>query len=246
MKISTSTTLEPRVYTRELVQEWEKEGRVEASTEGCLVEICVSGVRLDLAGAVLDGQSFSGIGIHIHDCEDVIVRSGIVKGFYYGVRAENVDKLTVESCVVSDNHNPREVGWLNDTDEPAYEAFGGGIFLRNVANSLIRGNLLNNNFNGIDLVRSDSNIILRNSASYSGNISIHLLQSSYNVVVENDAGHCIRYTDRFWCDTADSAGVLLEEHSRHNCVKGGVIMYRRVGGERPGVALQNRTTRRLP
>ena len=29
-------------------------------------------------------------------------------------------------------------------------------------------------------------------------------------------------------------------------VKGGVIMYRRGGGERPGVALQNRTTRRLP
>ena len=28
-------------------------------------------------------------------------------------------------------------------------------------------------------------------------------------------------------------------------VKGGVIMYRRGGGERPGVALQNRTTRRL-
>ena len=29
-------------------------------------------------------------------------------------------------------------------------------------------------------------------------------------------------------------------------VKGGVIMYLRGGGERPGVALQNRTTRRLP
>ena len=29
-------------------------------------------------------------------------------------------------------------------------------------------------------------------------------------------------------------------------VKGGVIMYRLGGGERPGVALQNRTTRRLP
>ena len=31
----------------------------------------------------------------------------------------------------------------------------------------------------------------------------------------------------------------------HLTVKGGVIMYRRGGGERPGVALQNRTTRRL-
>ena len=29
-------------------------------------------------------------------------------------------------------------------------------------------------------------------------------------------------------------------------IKGGVIMYRRGGGERPGVALQNCTTRRLP
>ena len=29
-------------------------------------------------------------------------------------------------------------------------------------------------------------------------------------------------------------------------MKGGVIMYRRGGGERPGVALQNRTPRGLP
>ena len=225
MKVSIPTTLGPHVYTRELVQKWEKEGTVEVSTEDCLVEISVSGVELDLAGAVLDGQSFSGVGIYVHDCERVAIRNGIIKGFYYGVRAENVQQLTVESCVVSDNHNPREAGWLNDTEQPVYDGFGGGIYLREVSNSLVRGNLLNNNFNGIDLVSSDSNVILRNSASYSGNIGIHLLQSSYNVVVGNDADHCIRYTDHFWCDTADSAGILLEEYSLHNVIVGNRMRY---------------------
>ena len=218
MKISRPTTLGPDRYTKDLIETWMREGTIEGAADGCLIEVSTSGVELDLGGAVLDGEDFSGFGIYVHDCEGVTIKNGIVKGFYYGIRAERVSKLKIESCVVSDNHNPRDAGWLPDTIDPVEDGFGGGIHLREVSGSLIEGNDLNNNFNGIDLVRSDANTIKANNASHNSNVGIHLLRSSHNTVADNRADHCIRYTGRFWCDTADSAGILLEEHSHHNSI----------------------------
>ena len=165
-----------------------------------LIEVGKDGVEIDLAGAVLDGE----------DCT--------------GIRAENVRELRIENCIVSDNHNP-DVGWLPDSDDPTEDGFGGGIYLYGVSDSLIEGNGVNGNLNGIDLVRSDRNTIRNNNASGNSNIGIHLLQSSHNSVESNQADHCIRYTDRFWCDTADSAGVLLEEHSHHNRITDNSMRY---------------------
>ena len=84
---------------------------------------------------------------------------------------------------------------------------------------------MNNNFNGLSLVRSKRNRIAGNNASYSDNLGIHLLGSSHNVVGDNQADHCIRYSGRFWRDTADSAGVLLEEDSHHNRISGNSLRY---------------------
>ena len=221
MRISSSLALRPDRYTRELVASWEG----EAAAQGCLIEVSSDGVELDLGGAVLDGEDFTGSGIYVHDCEGVIIRNGVIKGFYYGVRVENVRQLTIESCVVSDNHNPRDVGWLPDTIDPVEDSFGGGIYLREVSGGLIEGNHLGNNFNGIDLVRCEGNTVRNNDASHCGNVGIHLLKSSGNTVDRNRADHCIRYTGRFWCDTADSAGILLEEYSNRNRIVGNSMRY---------------------
>ena len=64
-----------------------------------------------------------------------------------------------------------------------------------------------------------------NHASHCGNVGIYLLQSSHNEVSDNRAEHCIRYTGRFWCDTADSAGILLEDGSNHNRITGNSLRY---------------------
>ena len=105
------------------------------------------------------------------------------------------------------------------------EGFGGGIYLYKVRHSVIENNQLNNNFNGVSLVRSEHNVVGGNHASYCGNVGIYLLRSSHNEVLHNLAEHCIRYTDRFWCDTADSAGVLLEDGSNHNRIVGNSLRY---------------------
>ena len=56
-------------------------------------------------------------------------------------------------------------------------------------------------------------------------MGIYLLKSSHNQIADNQAEHCIRYTHRFWCDTADSAGILLEDGSDHNRITGNNLRY---------------------
>ncbi len=194
-------------------------------SDSCLLEVSTDGVMVNLNGSVLDGENTINAGIYVHDCRDVTIKKGMVRAFYVGIRAVNVENLNIENCVVSDNHNPTDVEWLPDADDPKEEGFGAGIYLFRVFDSVIQGNLLNNNFNGLSLVRSKRNRIDGNNASYSGNLGIHLLGSSHNVVGDNQADHCIRYTGRFWCDTADSAGVLLEEDSHHNRITGNSLCY---------------------
>ena len=194
-------------------------------SDSCLLEVSTDGVMVNLNGSVLDGENTINAGIYVHDCRDVTIKKGMVRAFYVGIRAVNVENLNIENCVVSDNHNPTDVEWLPDADDPKEESFGAGIYLFRVFDSVIQGNLLNNNFNGLSLVRSKRNRIAGNNASYSGNLGIHLLGSSHNVVGDNQADHCIRYTGRFWCDTADSAGVLLEEDSHHNRITGISLRY---------------------
>ena len=194
-------------------------------SDSCLLEVSTDGVMVNLNGSVLDGENTINAGIYVHDCRDVTIKKGMVRAFYVGIRAVNVENLNIENCVVSDNHNPTDVEWLPDADDPKEEGFGAGIYLFRVFDSVIQGNLLNNNFNGLSLVRSKRNRIAGNNASYSGNLGIHFLGSSHNVVGDNQADHCIRYTGRFWCDTADSAGVLLEEDSHHNRITGISLRY---------------------
>ena len=221
MKISVSCALEPRRYTADSTGSRER----KSASRGFLIEICEDGLDLDLAGAVLDGEDRTGSGIYVHDCERVTIKNGIIKGFYHGVRAEHVRGLRIANCVVSDNHNPTHQDWLSDTVNPSEAGFGGGIYFRDVQDSSVEACDLSNNFDGLHLVRSDRNIIRGNDASYSSNIGIHLLQSSHNTIEGNRAVHCIRYTGRFWCDAADSAGILLEEYSHHNRIIDNTLRY---------------------
>jgi parallel beta-helix repeat protein len=206
MKITESTILTPGRYT----------GAGNHSPELPIIEVEADGVVLDMAGAVLDGEDFSGVGILVRRRSDVTIRNGMIRGFYQGLQIENCQRVTIENCVVSDNHNPVDAGWLADTANPSEDGFGGGIHLSHVTDSLIEGNTTTNNFNGLDLVRCERVTVRGNDASNSGNVGLHLLASCDNIIEDNRADHCIRFAGRFWNDTADSAGILLEEFSHRN------------------------------
>ncbi len=211
VRVSTSTILTPDRYS--------------ASGSAPAFEVATDGVTLELTGCVVDGSDFTGVGIHVHDCADVTIRGGVIRGFYQGVRAENVRNLRIEDCVVSDNHSPRDVGWLPDTHEPNEEGYGGGIYLLNASDSTISRCLVTGNFNGVDLVRCSRVTVNETDASHCSNVGIHLLSSSHCTIEKCRAEHCIRFTNRFWNDTADSAGILIEEYSHHNRIIDNIFRY---------------------
>ncbi len=211
MLISSSTKLVPDRYV--------------ATGSEPVFEVATDGVTLDLTGCFVDGVDFTGVGIHVHDCADVTVRGGVVTGFYQGVRAENVRNLRIEDCVVSDNHNPLDTGWLPDTHDPNEEGYGGGIYLLKASDSAISRCLATGNFNGIDLVKCSRMSVSETDASYCSNVGIHLLSSTHCTIEKCRAEHCIRFTDRFWNDTADSAGILIEEFSHRNRIIDNSLRY---------------------
>ena len=218
-------SITPGRYTRQTFDPAPYAALDQSPAGGAVTGISTSGILLDLSGVVLDGEGSGGAGISVRDCEDVTVQNGVIKGFHYGIRAENVTRLSISNCVVSDNDNPIDAGWLPDTDSPVEEGFGGGIYLRRVTHSVIENNQVNNNFNGISLINSQHNVIGGNHASYCGNVGIYLLAASYNEILHNLCEHCIRHTDRSWCDTADSAGIMLEHGSNRNRITGNSLRY---------------------
>jgi parallel beta-helix repeat protein len=227
MKISRSKTLTPDRYTRD----------PHEGPDASLIEIATNGVELDLGGSVLDGVDRSGVGIRVHDCEGVTIRNGVIRGFYQGILAENIRQFRIENCVVSGNHNPIGSGWLGDDVIPVEGGFGGGIRLIGAIDSVLDGNIAHDNLNGIDLVRCRRVTLRGNDASFNSNVGIHLLLSTDNVIENSRADHCIRFTDRFWNDTADSAGILLEEHSHRNRIVGNSLRY---GGDGFFIRANNR------
>ena len=227
MKITSSTSLTPDRITRGQNQQ----------LDGPMIEIMADGVDLDMAGAVLGGEGFSGVGILVRGRSDVTIRNGMIRGFFQGIKIVDCQRVTIENCVVSDNHNPTDTGWLEDTATPNEDGFGGGIYLSGVTESLVKGITANNNFNGIDLVRCESVTVRGNDFSDSGNVGIHLLASRENVIEDNRADHFIRFAGRFWNDTADSAGILLEEFSNRNRIIGNSLRY---GGDGFFIRANNR------
>ena len=222
---TTRVTVIPDRYTRDTFDPSRYRGLAGARLQDTVIEVRQDGLVLDLSGVTLDGEGKGGVGIRVQDCEDVTIENGVITGFHYGIQVHNVGNLNIRGCVVSDNTNPTDAGWLPDTVAPVEEGFGGGIYLYKVRRSAIENNQLNNNFNGLSLVQSEHNVLRGNNASYCGNVGIYLLRSSHNEVLHNLAEHCIRYTGRFWCDTADSAGILLEDGSNHNRIVGNSLRY---------------------
>ncbi|MCH7802018.1 MAG: hypothetical protein IIC24_10830, partial [Chloroflexi bacterium] len=69
MKITESTTLTPDRHVRARNQD----------PADPIIEIAADGVALDMAGAVLDGEDFSGVGILVRGRSDVTIRNGMIR-----------------------------------------------------------------------------------------------------------------------------------------------------------------------
>jgi parallel beta-helix repeat protein len=182
------------------------------------VSIGAPGVTLDMNGAELVGSDYENYGVSCVGFDDVIIRNGIVRGYYYGMRLQNglaiqvLDNDLSGNWVDPDSLSP-PAPWLNINVGPNLgdrTNLGGGLFVENMAQGTISGNFLNGQENGMDLYFVTDSTISGNDASDNTGWGIHLYGSTGNVVSDNVADNCIRP------GLGDSAGFLVVYASDNN------------------------------
>jgi len=177
--------------------------------------IAASGVTLDGNGARIVGpgragepDSFQGAGIVAEGCSGVTLRNVRVRGFRVGLAAADGAGWVVEDCDFSDNFTDPAAGW--DVERRA-----GGIVLTRIAHSVVRRNVAQRVWNGLDLDHCNGNLVVANTFSHCSNVCLKLWASCRNVVADNDLSWGLRI-DPGEVHARDSAGVLIESGSDHN------------------------------
>ena len=186
------------------------------------VSIGASGVTLDLNGAELVGTGGVEYGITSIGHDDVTIRNGIVRGYYYGLRIEDCAGPTIATNDLSDNYvDPLSLApgapFLNINVGPMLPNFtnlGGGLYMLDVVGATVTGNTMRSGQNGMDLFFVTGGVIDGNDASDNTGWGIHLHGSTKNTVSNNTCDDCIRP------GLGDSAGMLLVKGSSNNAIVG--------------------------
>ncbi|MDY7108463.1 MAG: NosD domain-containing protein [Planctomycetota bacterium] len=195
------------------------------------VSIGADGITLDMNGAELIGSFEEGdepaCGVTCIGHDEVVIKNGIVRGYYYGMCIKDGSGLEILDNELSRNWvDPDSQGafppWLNINAEPDLGDtvnLGGGLYVFNVSDITISGNTLCEQENGIDLYYVTESLISNNNASHNTGWGIHLHESTLNTITGNTCDHCIR------ANLGDSAGVLLVMNSNGNQIQGNSFRY---------------------
>ncbi|MDZ4754551.1 MAG: NosD domain-containing protein [Phycisphaerae bacterium] len=182
------------------------------------ISIGASDLDLDMNGAVLVGAGGAAYGITCIGHSNVTITGGGLHGYYYGIRVETGDAVTIANCNLSDNYvDPASRGggapFLNINAGPTLPNFtnlGGGLYMRTVSGAVITNNVMRNQENGIDLYSVTNSTISGNDGSFNTGWGLHLNASTGNDINGNVFDHCTRP------GLGDSAGVLLVNGSHNN------------------------------
>ncbi|MBI3819103.1 MAG: right-handed parallel beta-helix repeat-containing protein [Planctomycetes bacterium] len=179
------------------------------------IVIAADGVTLDGGGATIAGpgnskdkNTFLGDGIFAKGRKNVTIKNINVRGFRRGVHLEHCEEFNFENCDASDNYTDPSFGWGD------FERVGGFIF-DYVNNSKITKCKAGNNWNGLDLYRSNLNMIVRLDASHCSNVCLKMDSACDNLVGDCNLSYGIRI-DPGETHARDSTSVLLENGSDRN------------------------------
>ena len=157
------------------------------------VSIGAPGVTLDLNGATLLGNNFTNYGVMSIGHDNIIIRNGTIRGYYYGIRIESCANAQVLGNDLSAN-------WLDPTSQTPNPPFlninagpnlgdrtdlGGGLFMNSVTEAIVSSSTMRFEENGIDLYNVTSSMIDHNNASDNAGWGVHLYASTANVVHHN-------------------------------------------------------------
>jgi parallel beta-helix repeat protein len=206
--------------------------------------IGADGIEVRLAGHTVDGVGAAGsAGIRVAGHDGVVVRGpGLVKEFDEGARVEGGTGNRVRDLEATLNgvgiHLVGAVGGrvVNNDVSSNERGAGGpnrGVLLEDSDGNLLSGNtVFEDDFTGIQLVRSHRNRVLGNAVNHADGTNISLIESNDNEVVGNDT------------TTSNGEGISLSSSNRN------LVADNRTGdassaGIRLGASSENRVLRNV-
>lgn len=206
--------------------------RIADPMEKGVLQVTASGIRLDLTGVILEsGDSvpsrFVGVGVSARSVDSLTVTGGTVRGYRFGVRLEGGRGHRVTGMTLSGSRHQElrstpdrydERDWLDIFKPDVFDAYGAGIYLRNVEGVIVSGVTARDAQNGIGLFETRHSIIADNDVSENSGWGIHLWYSSQNLITRNRASRNVRCEGKGWSRGCDSAALLLRQRSDSNLI----------------------------
>ncbi len=202
MALKDSTILEPGVY-------YLPDG----------LELAANGITLDGNGALLVGNARQGSGLRAQGVQGVTIKNIRIQEYYHGIQAKDCQGLTISNCGITSTAEVASATIFLDVWLPAERSYGGGIFLQQVSDSLIEGNDLQHQMNGLLAYQCKNLTVRANQASYCSGWGFLLFDTSDSLYEANWADFCCRYEPRQGRSGhmgADAAGFLIIYRSCRN------------------------------
>lgn len=208
-------------------------GKTESLTPWLVID--GDNITVDFNGAVLKGnknekepETFSGIGIHINQGKNIIIKNAIVNGFKVGLMANSVEDLQVINSNFSYNYRQRLKSdrfkedlsdWQsyhhNDKDE--WLRFGAGIYLKDCNNAIISGNTVTDGQCALMMTHCDNGKVYNNNFSFNSGVGIGFYRSNGNYVLHNKIDWNVRgYSYGYYYRGQDSGGILVFDDCSNN------------------------------
>ena len=190
-----------------------------------------SGITIDGNGASLSGAGATGNGITLENCDHVTLKNFNISRFYHGIYARSCKNLTIQNCTITQTAELPPNSAFLDIWRPATEPYGSGIFLWQVEDSIISGNDLQHQMNGLLSYHCGRLEIVNNVANYCSGFGFHLYGTSDCHIQGNYADFCCRYQPREngrGHMGADAAGFLIVHGSSNNLFQNN---FARMGGD---------------
>jgi nitrous oxidase accessory protein NosD len=208
MVIRTNTVLKPGVY------------KVYDANANGVIQIAADNITLDGTGVVIVGTNFRGYGIRMNGHSGLTLRNFTIRGFDYGILLEDATSVLLEKNDVSGNRKDIQTGFL---DIGCGGCYGGGILLRNVRSSIVRGNTLTDESTGLEMIGSTGSTVYDNLLSEGPEKNEHRQDSAWGIRLDGSTGNLVRgnvadWVDRrrYGLDSGDSAAILLVSGSHDN------------------------------
>jgi parallel beta-helix repeat protein len=161
-----------------------------------------------------------GSAITIDGRRNVTIRDLAISGFYYGVRADRSEHITVEKVRVRDTWEIEGIDTFLYLWLPIEQAYSGAILFHEVRGGVIRGCDLQHQMNAILLYDCADLTVEKNNGSFNSGWGVYLSNTSDSVIQDNQLDFCNRVYRRPENGSirveADAAGIVLVKGASRN------------------------------